>query len=83
MPIAPIATMTHDEILEYVDTLEQKVHEQEKKLDNRKKHAPQEVRMMRSLRDREFTIQDIADIFACNPTTVYRILTREYYPEIV
>lgn len=83
MPLVPLRTMTFGEIEEYVESLERQVKSAEKKLDNRRKLLPSEVRRIRAMYDNgAWTQAEIAEAFCINNATVSRICSRQYYKEI-
>lgn len=75
-------TLTRDELINYIEYLEEQNRELTAKTDNRKKLTPYEVRYIRGCADEGMSYSDIADEFSLNAATVSRIVRRVYYPDV-
>lgn len=82
MALAPLNTMTPDELKEYVEALEGENQELRAKTDNRRKLSPQEVRLIRRLAEEDKSNTEIAEIFDVNPETVRRTVLRAYHKDV-
>lgn len=84
MPIAPVERMTVPELYEYIEKLERKIREQERKLDNSRKLDLRDARRIRALHaGGAWTQRELAEAFNVNSGTISRIISGDYYPEPV
>lgn len=83
MAIAPTTTMTTDELVEYIELLEQENQELRRKTANRHKLTASEVRAIRQMKATgAFTLAEIANEFGVNPETVRRTANRTYHADV-
>lgn len=82
MAMAPLNTMSLDEIKEYVEALEQEITVLRKKTDNRKKLDPRDAERIRALADSgRWTQVELAEAFNVNDATISRIVRGVYYAD--
>lgn len=80
MALAPLTKMTHDEIVEYVEKLEQENMQLRKKTDNTKKLDERDAQRIRSLYDSgNWTQDELGVAFNVNDATISRIVRGIYY----
>jgi len=82
MPIAPVETMTLDEIYEYIETLERENKVLRRKTDNSRRLDIKDARRIRQMyAGGRWKQRELADVFDVNKGTISRIVRGEYYPE--
>lgn len=83
MALAPVDQMDRDELIEYIEKLEDENRDLRGKTNNRPKLTEQEVREIRAYAESGmFSFQEIADYYGINPETVRRTVNRTYHASV-
>ena len=84
MAVAPVDSMTTDELIEYIEILERENKELRAKTDNSHKLSPTQVRQIRGLFNTSlYSYAELAEEFSVNPETVRRTVLGEYHRDVV